>query len=170
MLLWVYIHTGQAWKICLTTVGIEPTTFLPGKLITSIIFTWVHYTNTEKSWLYMNLYIDFGCSCIYRERTSWVYGNTLSNYASSCIINNFKNMPWILTLSEQRKLLVKKDLILLIIIFGKACFTIARLQSYIVTEIKWCFMWRVRFLKRTMKSYLVLNYFRPVFSIINQNN
>ena len=21
------IHTGQAWKICLTTVGIEPTTF-----------------------------------------------------------------------------------------------------------------------------------------------
>jgi hypothetical protein len=27
MLLWVYIHTGQAWKICLTTVGIEPTTF-----------------------------------------------------------------------------------------------------------------------------------------------
>ena len=26
-LLWVYIHTGQAWKICLTTVGIEPTTF-----------------------------------------------------------------------------------------------------------------------------------------------
>jgi hypothetical protein len=27
MLLWVYIHTGQAWKICLSTVGIEPTTF-----------------------------------------------------------------------------------------------------------------------------------------------
>ena len=27
MLLWVYIHTGQAWKICLATVGIEPTTF-----------------------------------------------------------------------------------------------------------------------------------------------
>jgi hypothetical protein len=27
MLLWVFIHTGQAWKICLTTVGIEPTTF-----------------------------------------------------------------------------------------------------------------------------------------------
>jgi hypothetical protein len=27
MLLWVYIHTGQAWKICLTTVEIEPTTF-----------------------------------------------------------------------------------------------------------------------------------------------
>jgi hypothetical protein len=27
VLLWVYIHTGQAWKICLTTVGIEPTTF-----------------------------------------------------------------------------------------------------------------------------------------------
>jgi hypothetical protein len=26
MLLRVYIHTGQAWKICLTTVGIEPTT------------------------------------------------------------------------------------------------------------------------------------------------
>jgi hypothetical protein len=26
MLLWVYIHTGQAWKISLTTVGIEPTT------------------------------------------------------------------------------------------------------------------------------------------------
>ena len=23
MLLWVYIHTGQAWKICLTTVGIN---------------------------------------------------------------------------------------------------------------------------------------------------
>jgi hypothetical protein len=27
MLLWVYIHIGQAWKICLATVGIEPTTF-----------------------------------------------------------------------------------------------------------------------------------------------
>jgi hypothetical protein len=27
MLLWVYIHTGKAWKICLATVGIEPTTF-----------------------------------------------------------------------------------------------------------------------------------------------
>ena len=27
LLLWVYIHTGQAWKICLATVGIEPTTF-----------------------------------------------------------------------------------------------------------------------------------------------
>jgi hypothetical protein len=27
MLLWVYIHTEQAWKICQTTVGIEPTTF-----------------------------------------------------------------------------------------------------------------------------------------------
>ena len=27
MLLWVYIHTGKAWKICLSTVGIEPTTF-----------------------------------------------------------------------------------------------------------------------------------------------
>ena len=25
MLLWVYIHTGQAWKICPATVGIEPT-------------------------------------------------------------------------------------------------------------------------------------------------
>jgi hypothetical protein len=27
MLLWMYIHTGQAWKICLAKVGIEPTTF-----------------------------------------------------------------------------------------------------------------------------------------------
>ena len=27
MLLWVYIHTGQAWTICLATVGVEPTTF-----------------------------------------------------------------------------------------------------------------------------------------------
>jgi hypothetical protein len=26
MLLWVYIHTGQGWKICLATMGIEPTT------------------------------------------------------------------------------------------------------------------------------------------------
>ena len=25
MLLWVYIHTGQAWKICLATVRIETT-------------------------------------------------------------------------------------------------------------------------------------------------
>jgi hypothetical protein len=25
MLLWVYIHTRQAWKICLATVGIKPT-------------------------------------------------------------------------------------------------------------------------------------------------
>jgi hypothetical protein len=24
MLLWVYIHTGQAWKICLATMGFEP--------------------------------------------------------------------------------------------------------------------------------------------------
>jgi hypothetical protein len=30
MLLWVYIHTGRAWKICPGTVGIKPTTF--GKL------------------------------------------------------------------------------------------------------------------------------------------
>jgi hypothetical protein len=27
MLFWVYIHTGQAWKICLVAVKIEPTTF-----------------------------------------------------------------------------------------------------------------------------------------------
>ena len=27
MLIWVCIHTGQAWKIWLATVGIEPTTF-----------------------------------------------------------------------------------------------------------------------------------------------
>jgi hypothetical protein len=27
MLLWVCIHTGQAWKKCLATVGFEPTTF-----------------------------------------------------------------------------------------------------------------------------------------------
>ena len=26
-ILWVYIHTGQAWRICLAMVGIEPTTF-----------------------------------------------------------------------------------------------------------------------------------------------
>jgi hypothetical protein len=25
MLLWVYIHTGQAWKICLATVGFDGT-------------------------------------------------------------------------------------------------------------------------------------------------
>jgi hypothetical protein len=57
MLLWVYIHTGQAWKICLATVGNEPTNhiFQAGPVeiytqsnITSIIFTRVHYTNTEK--------------------------------------------------------------------------------------------------------------------------
>jgi hypothetical protein len=28
MLLWVYIHAGQAWKICLATVGIEPSKLL----------------------------------------------------------------------------------------------------------------------------------------------
>ena len=27
MLLWVYTHTGRAWKICPATAGIEPTTF-----------------------------------------------------------------------------------------------------------------------------------------------
>jgi hypothetical protein len=27
MLLWVYIHTGQAWKICLAMAGIKPMTF-----------------------------------------------------------------------------------------------------------------------------------------------
>ena len=27
MLFWVYIHTEQAWKICLATVGFEPTTY-----------------------------------------------------------------------------------------------------------------------------------------------
>jgi hypothetical protein len=48
MLLWVYIHTGQAWKICLTTVGINPVWIYTQSNITSIIFTWVHYTNTEK--------------------------------------------------------------------------------------------------------------------------
>jgi hypothetical protein len=65
MLLWVYIHTGQAWKICLTTVGIEPTTF--GILVecgytlrvtsqASYSPEYVHYTNTEKSWLNLDVY------------------------------------------------------------------------------------------------------------------
>jgi hypothetical protein len=27
-----YIHTGQAWRICLTTVGIEPTTYIGSNL------------------------------------------------------------------------------------------------------------------------------------------
>jgi hypothetical protein len=64
MLLWVYIHTGQAWKICLTTVGFEPTTF--GTLaqacpvwiytaqsnITSIPYSPEYITPTQKkSWL-----------------------------------------------------------------------------------------------------------------------
>ena len=38
LLLWVYNHTGQAWKICLATVGFEPTTFgmLPNDLPTEL--------------------------------------------------------------------------------------------------------------------------------------
>jgi hypothetical protein len=43
MLLWVYIHTGQAWKICLATVGIEPKTFGILAQICSV--------NWKKSWL-----------------------------------------------------------------------------------------------------------------------
>jgi hypothetical protein len=45
MLLWVYIHTGPAWKICPATVVWMYTQ----SNITHIIFTWVHNTNTEKN-------------------------------------------------------------------------------------------------------------------------
>jgi hypothetical protein len=56
MLLWVCIHTGQAWKICLWPGTVArhifqacPVWIYTQSNITSIIFTWVHYTNTEKS-------------------------------------------------------------------------------------------------------------------------
>jgi hypothetical protein len=44
MLLWVYTHTGQAWKICLATVGFEPTTFGRGQVGSSM-----RYFGTESS-------------------------------------------------------------------------------------------------------------------------
>jgi hypothetical protein len=52
MLLWVYIHTGHAWKICLAKVGIEPTTY--GILATlhqhSKYQLWYYFPNYVKSW------------------------------------------------------------------------------------------------------------------------
>jgi hypothetical protein len=45
MLLWVYIHPRRAWKICPATVA---GWIYTQSNITSIIFTWVHNTNTEK--------------------------------------------------------------------------------------------------------------------------
>jgi hypothetical protein len=49
MLLWVYIHTGQAWKICLIWWKWKIARCEYTLRVTSQ-FTWVHYTNTEKSW------------------------------------------------------------------------------------------------------------------------
>jgi hypothetical protein len=54
MLLWVYIHTGQAWKICLATVGFEPTTFgiLAQSNITQASYSPEYITPTQQiSWL-----------------------------------------------------------------------------------------------------------------------
>jgi hypothetical protein len=44
MLLWVYIHTGQAWKICLATVGIEPTSWFPPWPGIFLKLAWCGYT------------------------------------------------------------------------------------------------------------------------------
>jgi hypothetical protein len=72
MLLWVYIHTGRAWKICPATVGIEPTSLyttfgiLAQSNITNIIFTWVHNTNTEKKIIKLFLNISLiACSSLF---------------------------------------------------------------------------------------------------------
>jgi hypothetical protein len=51
MLLWVFIHTGQAWKICGPhRAGLKNMRATVGSGVdihhTSILFTWVHYTNT----------------------------------------------------------------------------------------------------------------------------
>jgi hypothetical protein len=52
MLLWVCIHTMQAWKICLATVGRHIFQAFSVWIhtqcnITNTIFTWVHNTNTK---------------------------------------------------------------------------------------------------------------------------
>jgi hypothetical protein len=47
MLLWVYIHTGRAWKICPATVG-SLWIYTQSNITNIILFTWVHNTNTEK--------------------------------------------------------------------------------------------------------------------------
>ena len=47
MLLWMYIHTGQAWKICLATVGIEPT-----KVVGSIPTVARHIFQACPVWIY----------------------------------------------------------------------------------------------------------------------
>jgi hypothetical protein len=67
MLFWVYIHTGQAWKICLPNVARHIFQACPVWIytqsqsnisyITSIVFTWVHCTNTEKIKFFI-------CSCV----------------------------------------------------------------------------------------------------------
>jgi hypothetical protein len=61
--LWCYSkcieHTGQAWKICLATVG--QLWIYTQSNITNIIFTWVHSTNTEKKsygYMYYNIFIS----------------------------------------------------------------------------------------------------------------
>ena len=52
MLLKVYIHTGHAWEMCLTTVGIEPTTF-------GILAQCSAKTNLEKLGSYMRGFTVF---------------------------------------------------------------------------------------------------------------
>jgi hypothetical protein len=50
---WVYIHTdhtGQAWKICLSTVGIEPTTFgTLAHVIMLLYMLWRGYVSVNSS-------------------------------------------------------------------------------------------------------------------------
>jgi hypothetical protein len=61
MLLWVYIHTGQAWKICLANGGNR--TYIH---ITDIIFTWVHNTNTENHVYLFDEYLNLAlCKVLY---------------------------------------------------------------------------------------------------------
>jgi hypothetical protein len=49
MLLWVYIHTGQAWKICLATVGIRAS--IP-KVVGSIPTMARHIFQAGPVWIY----------------------------------------------------------------------------------------------------------------------
>ena len=115
MLLWVYFHTGQAWKICLATVKYAcppcmksmpahrgqayfqacPVWKYTQSNITSILFTWVHYTITANLWTlfscnsllkFLHLLFHFSHHPIKLHCTS--IGTLLSYFTLSIMLNN----------------------------------------------------------------------------------
>jgi hypothetical protein len=74
MLLWVYILTGQAWKICLTTVGIEPTTF--------------GYVFLSTTMCYYELISETVCNHVLLCVVGWV-----SSFMSKVVVSSVREPP-----------------------------------------------------------------------------